>query len=348
MKIKLGKKLITKKNLATIAGVAVIVMLFTTFLLLLFLSRRMNDARRSTVSTNLDEYEKYVCMITSDDEANFWQEVYSVAHEKGDDNGVYVDLLSKSLSGRNSSEDLLRVAIASKPDGIILEVTPGLSMSEMIEEASEANIPIVTVMSDCEATHRISYVSTNNYSLGQLYGSQVMGVAENDSSVLILSRKANNVVGENLIITGIQDTILSTEKYRNISFETATITDEDAFAIEESVRNIFVEEEELPDVIICLDELITTCVYQALIDFNKVGQVQLLGYYDSDTIIEGVKTGVIHSTITVDTVAMGEECIDAFTEYWNSGYVSEFYDVDSSLITQANVDKYLEGNADEN
>ena len=26
----------------------------------------------------------------------------------------------------------------------------------------------------------------------------------------------------------------------------------------------------------------------------------------------------------------------------------EFYDVDSSLITPANVDKYLEGNADEN
>ncbi|MCF0187525.1 MAG: substrate-binding domain-containing protein, partial [Bacteroidaceae bacterium] len=209
------------------------------------------------------------------------------------------------------------------------------------------DIPVVTVLSDGDQSHRISYVSVNNYTLGQRYGSQVLSVAENDSTVLILTRSATSNAVENIITTGIQDTILESIDHRDINITTSAIVDEDAFAIEESVRNIFMSSEELPDVIICLDEQITTCVYQAMIDYNKVGEVQLLGYYDSELILEGIRQGVIHSTVTVDTTTMGTDCVDAFVEYWENGYVSEFYDVDSKLIVIENIDQMVKEDGDE-
>ena len=342
------KKNQTKSNtLATLSAVLVVIMIITTGVSFFMLTKRIDELKGMTVVENLDTYDKYVCMVTSDDESDFWQEVYAVAKNEGESKGVYVEMLSDSLNTKMSSLELLNIAIAAHPDGIILQADTTAEMTELLAKADEAEIPVVTVLSDGDESHRISYVSVNNYTLGQRYGSQVLSVAENDSSVLILTRLATSNAVENIITTGIQDTILSSDDHRDINITTSAIVDEDAFAIEESVRNIFMSSEELPDVIICLDEQITTCVYQAMIDYNKVGQVQLLGYYDSDTILEGIRQGVIHSTVTVDTETMGADCVDAFLEYWENGYVSEFYDVDSKLIVIENIDQMVKGDEHE-
>ncbi|MCF0130497.1 MAG: substrate-binding domain-containing protein [Pseudobutyrivibrio sp.] len=332
-------------TLMKLSTVAVCCMVLTTIVSFIMLTGRMSEVKKLTAPENYDTYDKYVCMITSDDEGQFWQEVYQVAKDAGKEMGICVDMLSDTINIQQNPAQLLNIAIASHPDGIILEANSSDEMTIMLEKANEADIPIVTVLSDGMASDRISYISVNNYTLGQIYGSQVIGVAEKNANVLILTRSDTNAIGENLIITGIQDTIMDSEEYRNINITSNTIIDDDAFAIEESVRNIFMHSRTLPDVIICLDEQITTCVYQAMIDYNKVGQVQLLGYYDSDTILEGVRQGVIHSTIAVDTAAMGQDCVDAFAEYWESGYVSEYYDVDAKLITIENINSVVkEGN----
>lgn len=61
----------------------------------------------------------------------------------------------------------------------------------------------------------------------------------------------------------------------------------------------------LPDIIICLNELSTTCVYQAVVDYNCVGEIAILGYYDTDTILKAIERNVITATISIDTEQMG-------------------------------------------
>lgn len=43
-----------------------------------------------------------------------------------------------------------------------------------------------------------------------------------------------------------------------------SVDDTNAFSVEESVRDIFMGEE-IPDILICLNELNTTCAYQAVV-----------------------------------------------------------------------------------
>ena len=48
---------------------------------------------------------------------------------------------------------------------------------------------------------------------------------------------------------------------------------------------MFVNDENLPDVLVCMDEVVTECVYQALIDYNQVGNVKemcIRDRYDGD------------------------------------------------------------------
>lgn len=105
-------------------------------------------------------------------------------------------------------------------------------------------------------------------------------------------------------------------------------------------------ENQLPDIIICLNELNTTCVYQAVVDYNKVGQVNILGYYDSETIINAIDRNVIYATISIDTMQMGRFCVDALTEYNTYGNTSQFFMADIALINKENVALYLGGEAE--
>lgn len=77
-------------------------------------------------------------------------------------------------------------------------------------------------------------------------------------------------------------------------------------------------------------------------DYNKVGQVNILGYYDSDTIINAIDRNVIYATVAIDTEQMGRFCIDALQEYHELGYTSQYFTADIRLIQKDNVQEYLE------
>ena len=119
-----------------------------------------------------------------------------------------------------------------------------------------------------------------------------------------------------------------------------------AFDVEESIRKLFMEKT-LPDVIICLDEISTSCVYQAVVDYNKVGEIDIIGYYDSESILRAIDRNVVRSTISIDTAEMGQYSVMALDEYRKNGYVSEYFSVDTNLITAENVKEYLGGGGSE-
>lgn len=116
--------------------------------------------------------------------------------------------------------------------------------------------------------------------------------------------------------------------------------------MEESVRDIFMGES-IPDILICLNELNTTCAYQAVVDYNKVGAVSILGHYVSDTILNAIDRSVIYATVDIDTAQMGAFCVVALQEYHELGYTSQYFTTDINLITKENVDEYLRGEESE-
>ncbi len=66
--------------------------------------------------------------------------------------------------------------------------------------------------------------------------------------------------------------------YQTVTISEYNIDSSSGFDTEEFVRDIFVSEENLPDVLVCMDEVVTECVYQALVDYNQVGNVDVVGF----------------------------------------------------------------------
>ncbi len=293
--------------------------------------------------TEYNEYDRHYALITDDMENSFWDAVYEGTKEEGDKSGSYVERLGKNLAVAYTKEELMEIAIDSHVDGIILEADESERTTQLIEKASQNGIPVVTVLSDSANSTRKSYVGISNYNLGGEYGKQIMKLLNGEhQKVLILMNVNTEDSAQNIIYTAIQETLAKAGVDMSlIDIDTAAISDDGAFSAEESIRDIFMDAENLPDIMICLNELNTTSVYQAVVDYNKVGIINIIGYYSSDTILKAIDRNVIQATISVDTAQMGRYCVQALDEYILTGHVSEYFSVDISQITAENVEEYL-------
>lgn len=328
------------------SGILMMISLVAIVVCILLFRSYIKDFRG--VAEAAGSYERYYVMI-ADRKSSFWQSVYQGAYERGLQENVYVDFLGENLSEDYSREELMRIAISSGVDGIFVESDESEELTELINAAAKRNIPVVTLYGDNTHSDRCSYVGVGSYNLGRQYGRQVLKIAEEngltkkDIQVAVLVNAYTMNSGQNIIGSGIQDAI-EQEKKNEISYTISyvTVDDTNTFSVEESIRDIFMEEK-LPDIIICLNELNTTCVYQAVVDYNQVGQVAVLGYYDSDTILSAIDRKVVNATISVDTAQMGSFSVDALTEYYKLGYTSQYFTADTTLIDKNNVAQYLKG-----
>ena len=309
-------------------------------------------------------YDKYYVMITDNYKADFWQSVYRGAFEAAKEENIYVDLLGQNLSQNYSCEELMKIAIASKVDGIIVFANESEEMTSLIDEATKQEIPVVTLYSDNTKSGRLSFVGVGSYNIGREYGRQVFNIIKEKrredfiESETMEQRKTMQIAvlvnadaqdtGQNIIISALKET-LNQENATNSEFEISIVSvdNKNAFSVEESIRDIFISED-VPDVIICLNEQNTICAYQAVVDFNRVGEVSILGYYDSESIVSAIDKNVVYATVSIDTEQMGQYCVDALTDYHKYGNTSQYYTADVTLINKSNVAEYLKDEEEEN
>lgn len=358
---------IRKNNYTGYLILTLLLLIITTFAGILVFSFYINHF---TTESDASQYDKYYIMIAEDTNSSLWQSIYEGAYEAGLNENSYVDLLNGSFDNNYSKEDLMRIAIASEVDGIIVAADESAEMTDLINEASAQGIPVVTLYGDNTQSERCTFVGIGSYDLGREYGREVLEIVQekiftetevqlDTENNIIISTDISSPVkvmvlvnayaqdsGQNILCSGIQETIEKEKRDEmEIELSLVSIDDTNAFSVEESIRDIFMEEE-LPDIIVCLNELNTTCVYQAVVDYNKVGQVNILGYYDSETIIKAIDRNVIYATISIDTMQMGKYCVDALTEYNTFGNTSQYFIADIALINKENVVLYLDGEAE--
>lgn len=318
---------------------------------MLYFRYKIQESSELVDSLEYNTYDNYYVLITDDNRNVFWQSVYEGALLEAKRTGAYVEMFGENLSGDYNTEDLMKIAINSKVDGIIVEADESAVMQEQLRHAHEAGIPVVTALYDNPEGLRQSYVGVSSYNLGIEYGDQICEMVkrkpEGEYSVLVLLDKAKTDNSQSILISAIRERIRTQGMEHRVSVETAQVEDGSMFAAEESIRDIFMKAEILPDIIVCLNERNTTSVYQTVVDYNQVGQVEIIGYYGSETILSAIEKEIIYSTISIDTIQMGKYCVEALNEYTQSGHVSDYYGVDVSVINAETLASSGEGGADE-
>lgn len=311
---------------------------------ILFFSVTLRDTRSLLTSSDYKTYDKYYVMITDNRENDFWKSIYEGAKRKAGETGVYVELMGEGLDENLSKEDLIRIAINSGVDGIIVEGDDDYKTKELLREADEANIPVITVAEDSPDSGRKSYIGVSSYNLGKEYGNQLSHyIAENGTDrydVMVLMDDTLGDSSQSIIMTSIREAVGNRGLRNIVNVDSMVITNSGDYAAEEEIRDMFVGGKDLPDAVICLSEKNTICVYQTVVDYNKVGEVEIFGYYLSPTIRTALEKDIVRSSIVIDTNQMGQYAVEALNEYSDSGYASEMYLIDMNLATKDNLDSF--------
>ena len=317
----------------------ILVMLFLT----LVTSSYYENVLQKVSAGGAEDGSAYRChyvMIVEDSDMPFWQDVYDSTMAAAKEKDALVELMGKSLSSQIDMESLMDMAIAAKVDGIILEYTGGNKMDERIREAGKEGIPVVAVLKDDPTSSCISFVGVNDYQLGRQYGEQILSLVPGDKDMeevmVLLHDRANSSQAQ--IFEQINNTLVtSPETSGRVNVTQENMQSMGKVDADETIRNIFFREQGVPDVLVCMEAVDTEAAYQAMIDYNKVGEIQLFGYYKSDQILEAVEKGIIPVTLVIDTQQMGRYCIQALDEFLKEGRVNSYYSVDLQFVTKDNV-----------
>lgn len=322
------------------AGVLICILLMAGMWIYYRASTREIDLREVGTQEN---YDRHYVLIADDTGTSLWTKVYESAQQEAMGTGAYLELLDTNVMNDYTAEDYLRISIASKVDGIIMRPGGSPRIRELISEAARDGIPVVTALEDDSESERISFVGINSYQMGTAYGEEILKLLpEGHTDVLILVNANTRDTGTSLVLSQITSVVREQAgPGRTVEIAPYDINISENFDSDEAIRDIFVNRGAIPDVLVCLDEVITECAYQAVVDYNQVGNVDVIGYYTSDTILDAIKRGTIATTVTFSTEEIGRYSVDALNEYHSLGHVSNYFNVGLQVVNSDNVDDFL-------
>lgn len=294
----------------------------------------LGDVQSATGYTD-EKYLHHYAFIKPEGDEDFWNNVYLGAKQTGEELGVYVEDFGDSLTVDYTAEELLRIAIDAGVDGILIDGDSSATTMDLINAAAVNNIPVVTIMDDCVETDRICFVGISSYAMGRQYGEQIIKLLDDSEQILsvtVMMDLEHDNSGQDLVIAGITDVFAEAGLDARLDIEGIYIDNSMAFGAEEEIRDIFLNDE-LPDIMIALDAVYTRCLFQAAVDYNKVGECRIYGFHDSNDILDAVSKNIIDATISVNTYDMGSAGVEALEEYLNTGYVSAYLAQDTNIIS---------------
>ncbi len=289
--------------------------------------------------TDYGSYEYHIAVISDETDTSFWESVYEGAVEAGAEYGAYVEQVGDGLADRFSMEDAINIAIYEHVDGILLKAAEEEKTRQLIDKACSRGIPVITMQKDVPDSRRQGFVGINDYFLGQKYGKRVLKIAGDDTRlVTVLFPGASfNETSRKWFRLGLGNTVGQDK----IWLDYKIIRDDKGLNNAEDVIHDMAEGNmQQPDIIICLDEVITQSTCRLIRDRGLSEQIRIIGSYVSDDILQEIRQGYLDSTITIDPRAMGRMSMEALMTYKQYHMVSYYTEVGTRLIDQAEAGEY--------
>lgn len=298
-------------------------------------------------NTATREYGRHYVFVSSDF-SQMMQDIFDDIYQACDSTGAYLEWCGRGMQRKYTAAEAVDMAIAMGADGIILYPDGSSALEESIAKAQDEGTPVVTILRDLSDSVRVSYVGVSNYQMGEQYGGWLLSLMKKGTSRVCLLQDSGDSENEiQLLFTQtVQAVRNGSSDDEKMELSTRSVDSTVDFDAEEVIRNILLGENR-PDILICRNSVQTECAIQALVDYNLVGKVQVIGYYVTDTILSALRQDLIPVTMMIDTKALGEDCAQALDEYLDMERTSNYYNIRLDSITPVTMDRYAEADLPE-
>jgi ribose transport system substrate-binding protein len=231
----------------------------------------------------------------------------------------------------------INIAIDSKVDGIITHAYNTEEFQKLIDKAEENKIPVITLDADLSTSKRSAYVGTNGFETGSKAGQLVAEALSGKAKVAIILESLEGNGNGSLKLDGVNNGIKS---YKDIKIETVKVSDAGILAANDVTQEILNNYPEV-NAIVCTSSKDTIGAAQLVVDFNRVGDITIIGYDSTPEILSYIQKGVIYGTIVPGAYKIGCDSIKTLVSLKDNGRVSAYIHTDSIIITKYNLKDYL-------
>ncbi len=239
----------------------------------------------------------------------FWKSIHAGANKASQElsaQGTQVDIIWKGPLREDDREQQIQVVegfVSQGVDGIVLAPLDNHALVRPVEEAKHAGVPTVIIDSGLESTQIASFVATDNRKGGSLAADRMGQLLNGKGKVLLLrymegsastqDREAGFVQELKEKYPGIE--LISSDQYAGATRDTAKRTSENLLnRFAEQVQGIFTP-----------NESSTAGMLLALQDINKAGKIAFVGFDNSITFVEAMKTKQLQGIVVQNPFNMG-------------------------------------------
>jgi len=181
--------------------------------------------------------------------------------------------------------------VSQNVDGIAFAASDATAFNNVVKQATDAGIPVITFDSDAPESGRLLYIGASAYEGGKLAGARMVQILGGKGNVAI---QVGSVTALNAKerIQGFMDGI----KGSDIKVITTAVDKEDPATAASQAQEIIAAHPDL-DAFLGVYAYNAAAQAQAVKAANKVGKIKIIGWDDAPDTLQFVKDGVIDSTV---------------------------------------------------
>lgn len=327
----------------TIAVFLTIIIVVSIILIYPSIITNNTDNSMSSVSNSKQPLYHFILIGQNSDDP-FWEELKTGVFKAAEDYNVAVEFNCPRFTNLQEQKQYLEIAIASKVDGIATHVLDEATFAPLINQAVEMGIPTVTVETDARNSKRMAFIGNNSYQIGYEEGQMVVSASLGKSDVALIMDSYTSDIGDvstNLRISGFKDAVK--EFGGLIDIKEIKVSGMGLFTAGEITNQLIANNPKI-DTIICSSPKDTLGVAQMLVDQNKVGKINIIGYGYLPEIFKYIEKGVVYGSIISNPYNMGYNCIKALLEIKTQHRTSAYVDTGVYSVTKQNIYQYIKPN----
>ena len=287
------------------------------------------------------DYTENFILIKKESNNYYWNAIEESVVNNSKDENIAIEILDESNTNLISQNELLELAIISKPNGIIISGFDSQSMETNLIDASEQSIPIVFINDEGTNTLRNAYVGPNNYQRGQMAIQELLRDEKKKYNALIIDEYG--IEEKNLVLEGM---ISEINNHENINLSMIQASTDYRFDLSNNIRQIVEQNPEI-NVIIGTSIYHGSSIAKLIIEMNKVGDIEIIAFDGSLETLNFINRGVIKATLFTDGETIGAEAINTLKTIISDEFTLDVYYVPTVVVNEENIDNYLEGETNE-
>ena len=253
--------------------------------------------------------QKYIMSVTISGHP-FWTDIRKGAQDAADQLGVEFEFTGPVEWDALAQVDQVEQLINTKPAGFIIgSYDP--SMTEAINHAMEAGIPVVTFDSDAPDSDRLTYTGPDHYVIGWEYGRYMADLLGGEGEVGVLTVLAQTNLQRR--VQGIQDYFA--ENAPGVSVVAIEDNAGDDQITADKTKTIIQGNPEIDGIIVA--NATGSGVATALKELGKDGEIKVVTSDVSDPILAGIMDGAIDATSYVNIYLEGYYSLKFLYDYVN-------------------------------